>query len=68
MDWYNPSSPFFEVKIFPFENNLAVETVMINDRYGREVQGRGSYIYSENLIAPGAACKEGCYTMKLKGL
>jgi hypothetical protein len=66
IDWYNPSSPFFEVKIFPFENNLAVETVMINDRYEREVQGEHSYIYIKILIAPGAACKEGCYTMKLK--
>jgi hypothetical protein len=58
IDWYNPSSPFFEVKIFPFENNLAVETVMINDSYKREVQGEHSYISIKILIAPGAACKE----------
>jgi hypothetical protein len=53
MDWCNPSSPFFEVNIFPFENNLAVETVIIIDRFGREVQGNRSYIYSENYRAWG---------------
>jgi hypothetical protein len=29
IDWYNPSSPFFEVKIFAFENNLALVIVML---------------------------------------
>jgi len=68
IDWYNPSSPFFEVKVFPFENNLAVEAVIIDDEYGRGgMQSEYNYIYSKILIAPGAACM-GMLHHEVKGL